>query len=137
MSEEQDQKNNESSENNDCDNCIIDYLNNKEKCSECNLDFKDLKCIGGQPGCNNYVNGYKDVEEVGCCEECDKYIDENPYDPYWEQMANEFSSSKEYKKLKQKKLLDNENEYEKAYQKYCDNYESWYIMRRRMAKKDK
>ena len=35
MSEEHDQQNNE--ESNNCDNCIIDYLNNKEKCSEWSL----------------------------------------------------------------------------------------------------
>jgi len=120
----------------DCDKCIIDYNNEKTECSECKLDFKKLKCIGGQPDCNNYVNGYKDVDGDGCCEDCDKYIDENPYDPYWEHMANEFTSSKEYKELKKKKLVNNEDEYEKAYQKYQDNYESWYDMRRRMAKKN-
>ena len=51
-------------------------------------------------------------------------------------MANEFTSSKEYKELKKKKLVNSEDEYEKAYQKYQDNYESWYDMRRRMAKKN-
>ena len=120
----------------DCDKCIIDYNKGETECSECKLDFKKLKCIGGQPGCTNYVNGYKDVDGNGCCEDCDKYIDDNPYDPYWEHMANEFTSSKEYKELKKKKLVNNEDEYEKAYQKYQDNYESWYDMRRRMAKKN-
>ena len=124
-----------SEDNIDCDNCSIDYNNGKELCSICNFDLKKLKCVGGLPKCTNYLNGYKDVEGVACCEECDKYIDENPYDPYWEIMENEFSSSKEYKELKKKKLLNNEIAYEKAYQKYQDNYESWPSMRRRMAKK--
>jgi hypothetical protein len=134
MSEEKEQT---EMEENDCDICIEDYLNDKKVCSLCNFDFTKLQCVGGQPDCKNYLNGYKDVESCCCCEECDKYIDENPYDPYWEQMANEFTSSKEYKNLKRRKLVDNEVEYEKAYQKYCDNYESWYDMRRRMAKKEK
>jgi len=116
----------------DCDNCSTDYINQKEIFSMwsllqapdssvsafgtslpgiyCNFDLKKLKCVGGLPKCTNYLNGYKDIEGVACCEECDKYIDENPYDPYWEIMDNEFSSSKEYKELKKKKLLNNEIE---------------------------
>lgn len=50
-------------------------------------------------------------------------------------MANDFSSSPEYKQLKKQKLLKNEKAYEAAYEKYQENYESWYDMRRRMAGK--
>ena len=95
------------------------------------------RCKGGQPGCKKFIKGYEDVEGVGCCEECDRYIDENPYDPYWEHMSNEFESSKEYKELKKKKLLEDNDEYEKAYEKYQENYEKWPDMRRRMAREDK
>jgi hypothetical protein len=95
------------------------------------------RCKGGQPGCKKFIKGYEDVEGVGCCEACDQYIDENPYDPYWEHMANEFESSKEYKELKKKKLLEDNDAYEKAYEKYQENYEKWPDMRRRMAREDK
>jgi len=87
------------------------------------------RCEGGQPTCKNFVGDYKDVEGVGCCKECDDYIDENPYDPYWEQMEQAFSDSKEYKLLEK----NNDDAYEKAYQKFQLNYEPWPIMRRRMA----
>jgi len=53
------------------------------------------KCQGGLPNCKNYIGDYKDVEGVGCCEQCDKYVDDNPYDPYWEQMEQLFEDSKE------------------------------------------
>ena len=76
------------------------------------------RCQGGLLACKNWVGEYKDVEGVGCCEKCDAYVDENPYDPYWEQMEQDFSSSKEY---------------EEAYQKFQEQYESWPVMRRRMA----
>jgi hypothetical protein len=101
------------------------------------------RCKGGQPGCNKFIKGYEDVEGVGCCEECDRYIDENPYDPYWEHMANdfEFESTNEYKKLQEKNLLEDndayDKAYEKAYEKYQENYEKWPDMRRRMAREDK
>jgi hypothetical protein len=95
------------------------------------------KCSGGLPSCKSYVGDYKDVDGVGCCEKCDKYVDENPYDPYWEQMEQEFSSSEEYEELEKNNLLENEAAYEKAYEKFQANYESWPDMRRRMAKKSK
>lgn len=51
------------------------------------------RCKGGQPGCKKFIKGYEDVEGVGCCEECDRYIDENPYDSqennyviFWERL---------------------------------------------------
>ena len=91
------------------------------------------RCQGGQPKCKNYVGDYKDVEGVGCCEHCDKYIDENPYDPYWEQMDQDFEFSKEYEELAAKNLLEDHDAYEKAFEKYQENYEPWPIMRRRMA----
>jgi hypothetical protein len=91
------------------------------------------KCRGGQDNCKNYVGDYKDVDGVGCCEACDKYVDENPYDPYWEHMDNEFEDSEEYAELKKKNLLEDNYAYEKAYMKYQANYESWPDMRRRMA----
>lgn len=120
----------------DCEQCLIDFRSNKTHCSSCNLDVKLLKCRGCYRDCNNYLEGYKDIDDCGCCKSCDDYIDENPDDPYWEQMANEFSSSKEYKELKRKKKLDDNDAYEVAYEKYQNNYESWPKMRRRMAKKD-
>jgi hypothetical protein len=43
---------------------------------------RNKRCKGGLSSCKKYVGNYKDVEGVGCCEECDKYVDENPYDPY-------------------------------------------------------
>jgi len=95
------------------------------------------KCRGGLLNCNNYVGEYKDVDCVGCCEQCDKYVDDNPYDPYWEHMEQEFSYSEEYKALVNNDLLDNYTEYERAFEKYQANYESWPDMRRRMAKKKK
>jgi hypothetical protein len=91
------------------------------------------KCEGGQPDCKNYVGDYKDVEGVGCCEECDKYVDENPYDPYWEQMEQLFEDSKEYEELEKNNLLEDYDAYEKAFEKYQETYEPWPIMRRRMA----
>ena len=95
------------------------------------------KCKGGQLNCKNYVGLYKDVEGVGCCELCDKYIDENPYDPYYEQMQESFSNSIEYEELEKNNLLDDYDAYERAYEKYTEKYESWPMMRRRMAKKNK
>lgn len=93
-------------------------------------------CSGGLPDCKNYVDKYKDVDGVGCCEECDKYIDENPYDPYWEQMEDQFSDSKEYKELEKNGLLENCDAYEKAFEKYQASYEPWPVMRRRFAKRN-
>jgi len=95
------------------------------------------RCQGGFANCKNYVGDYKDVEDVGCCEQCDKYIDDNPYDPYWEQMEQAFEFSKEYQELKEQNLLDNYDAYEKAFERFQEAYESWPSMRRRMATKKK
>lgn len=94
------------------------------------------RCQGGQSKCKNYVGEYKDVEGVGCCEQCDTYIDKNPYDPYWEQMEHAFEFSKEYEELAAKDLLEDHDAYEKAFEKYQESYEPWPIMRRRMAAKN-
>jgi len=91
------------------------------------------KCSGGLPKCKNYVGDYKDVEGVGCCLQCDIYIDDNPYDPYWEQMEYNFSNTKEYEELEKNGLLEDNDAYEKAFEKYQETYESWPVMRRRMA----
>jgi len=80
------------------------------------------------------VGDYKDVDGVGCCEACDIEVDENPYDPYWEQMANEFEGSPEYEELERLNLVDDADAYELAYAKYQQNYEPWPQMRRRMAR---
>jgi hypothetical protein len=95
------------------------------------------RCQGGLAACKNYVGDYKDVEGVGCCEQCDKYVDDNPYDPYWEHMDNGFGNSKEYEELEKNNLLEDNDAYEKAFEKYQENYEKWPDMRRRMAKKAK
>jgi len=92
------------------------------------------KCRGGQPNCKNYVGEYKDVESVGCCEECDKYIDNHPYDPYWEHMNNDFENSKEHEELEKNGLLQDPDVYQDAYERYVQYYESWPAMRRRMVK---
>ncbi|NDA89945.1 MAG: hypothetical protein EBY20_03440 [Alphaproteobacteria bacterium] len=94
------------------------------------------KCRGGQPNCKNYIGDYKDVDGVECCEQCDKYIDDNPYDPYWEHMEQDFSSSPECEELEKKGLLEDCDAYEKAFEKFQADYEPWPIMRRRMAKKE-
>jgi hypothetical protein len=95
------------------------------------------KCRGGFPDCKIYIGDHKDVDGVGYCETCDKYIDENPWDPYWEHMENEFEDSKEYAELEKNGLLDDYDAYEKAFEKYQQNYEPWPVMRRRMANTDK
>jgi len=95
------------------------------------------RCRGGLPNCKNYVGDYKDVEDVGCCETCDKHVDDNPYDPYWEQMDQAFGDSIEYEELESNNLLEDNNAYEKAYEKFQETYESWPIMRRRMALEEK
>jgi hypothetical protein len=92
------------------------------------------RCSGGLANCKKYVGNYKDVENVGCCEQCDKYIDDNPYDPYWEWMDQEFGESKEYEELEKSGLVEDSDAYEKAYEKFQETYESWPVMRRRMAK---
>jgi hypothetical protein len=90
------------------------------------------RCSGGLPECKKYIGDYKDVEGVGCCEECDKYIDENPYDPYWEHMEQDFGESKEYEELKQKGLIEDYDAYQKVFEKFQETYEPWPVMRRRM-----
>ena len=91
------------------------------------------KCSGGLAKCKNYVGDYKDVEGVGCCEQCDKYVDENPYDPYWENMEQDFGNSKEYEKLERRGLLEDYDAYQEAFERYQESYEPWPDMRRRMA----
>jgi hypothetical protein len=91
------------------------------------------KCQGGLPACKNYVGDYKDVEGVGCCEQCDKYVDENPYDPYWEQMEKKFGDSPEYAELEKNNLVEDTDAYEKAFEQFQATYEDWPTMRRRMA----
>lgn len=93
------------------------------------------KCKGGQPNCKNYVGDYKDVDDVGCCEQCDKYVDENPYDPYWDHMQQDFENSEEYEELEKKGLLDDINVYDALFERFQEKYEPWPVMRRRMAKK--
>jgi len=93
------------------------------------------KCRGGLDKCKNYIGNYKDVEGIGCCEQCDKCVDENPYDPYWEHMEQEFENSDEYKELEEKGLLEDGDSCDAAYKKYHKSYEPWPIMRRRAAKK--
>ena len=88
------------------------------------------RCSGGQPKCRNFVGDYIDVEGVGCCKQCDDYIDDNPYDPYWEHMEQDFANSKECEELDK----EDYEAYEKAFEIYQANYESWPDMRRRMAK---
>ena len=95
------------------------------------------KCRGGRDKCPNMVGDYKDVDGVGCCEDCDREVDENPYDPYWEQMANEFEGSPEYQELQRLNLVDDSDAYELAYSKYQRNYEPWPQMRRRMAREER
>jgi hypothetical protein len=107
----------------------------KEKEKEKTKRIYRKKCIGGLDKCKNYIGNYKDVEGIGCCEQCDKYVDENPYDPYWEQMEQEFENSDEYKELEEKGLLEDGDSYEVAFEWFQKSYEPWPIMRRRMAKK--
>ena len=95
------------------------------------------RCSGGLATCKNFIGDYKDVEGVGCCEQCDKYVDENPYDPYWEHMEQAFGDSKEYEFLEINGLVEYSDAYEKAYEKFQETYEPWPEMRRRMAKKNK
>ena len=95
------------------------------------------KCCVGFDGCKIYRDDYKDVEGIGCCESCDKYIDENPWDPYWEHMEQEIGDSEEYAELEKAGLVEDYDAYEKAFEKYQANYEKWPDMRRRMAKESK
>jgi hypothetical protein len=48
-------------------------------------------------------------------------------------MDQAFEFSKEYEELVAKNLLEDHDAYEKAFEKYQENYEPWPIMRRRMA----
>ena len=93
--------------------------------------MRGKRCSGGQPNCKNYVGNYKDVEDVGCCKTCDDYIDENPYDPYWEQMEQAFGETKEAEAAR---LTEDADAYESAFEKFQETYEPWPDMRRRMAK---
>ena len=116
-------------------NFDIDMEKEKEQQQKTKRVYRK-KCQGGLPKCKNYIENYKDVDGVGCCEQCDKYVDENPYDPYWEQMEQAFEYSKEYEELKGQNLLEECDRYEKAFEKYQESYEPWPVMRRRMAKKN-
>ncbi len=40
-----------------------------------------------------------DADGERYCDSCDKYLDQNPWDPYWEHMHTDFGESKEYKEL--------------------------------------
>jgi hypothetical protein len=102
-----------------------------------NTEMRGKRCSGGQPNCRNFIGNYKDVDDVGCCKQCDDYIDENPYDPYWEQMEQAFGDSLEYEEAEKGGLLEHVGGYEKAFEKFQETYEPWPIMRRRMAKKNK
>jgi len=91
------------------------------------------KCSGGLANCRNYLGDYKDVEGVGCCKQCDKYVDENPYDPYWEHMEQDFGNSDECAELEKRGLLEDYDAYQDAFERYQESYEPWPDMRRRMA----
>lgn len=91
------------------------------------------RCEGGLAKCKNYIGDYKDVEGVGCCEQCDRYVDENPYDPYWEQMEQNFGNSDEFVELEKRGLLEDDDAYQDAFERYQESYEPWPIMRRRMT----
>lgn len=93
--------------------------------------MRGKRCSGGQPNCKKYVGNYKDIDDVGCCKTCDDYIDENPYDPYWEQMEQAFGDSKEAEAAR---LTEDAYAYEKAFEQFQKTYEPWPDMRRRMAK---
>jgi hypothetical protein len=94
------------------------------------------KCRGGLPKCKNYIGNYRDVDGVGCCEQCDKYVDENPYDPYWELLLQDFENSEAYAELEKNNLIEDADAYDEAYEKFQESYEPWPVMRRRMAKKN-
>jgi hypothetical protein len=74
------------------------------------------RCRGGLPNCKNYIGDYTDVDGVNCCKQCDDYVDQNPYDPYWEQMEESFSLSKGYEELEKNNLLEDSYAYEKAFE---------------------
>ena len=52
-------------------------------------------------------------------------------------MEQQFEHSKEYEELKQNNLLEDHDAYEKAFEQYQATYESWPVMRRRMAQRAK
>jgi hypothetical protein len=101
------------------------------------LKTRKKNCVGGFPWCKTYIGGFKDVDGAGYCGSCDKCVDRNPWDPYWEHMNNEFGESGEYKELEKAGLVEDTDAYDKAYEKYRKNYEKWPDMRRRMAKEAK
>jgi hypothetical protein len=55
----------------------------------------------------------------------------------WEQMSQDFENSEEYAELEGKNLLEDSDTYDAAYEKFQESYESWPVMRRRMAQKNK
>jgi hypothetical protein len=101
------------------------------------LNTSPKNCVGGFPGCKSCIGDYMDVDGEGYCDSCDKYIDQNPWDAYWEHMHNDFGESKEYKELEKAGLVEDSDAYDKARGKYVKNYEKWPDMRRRMAKERK
>jgi len=50
-------------------------------------------------------------------------------------MEQAFEDSKEYEDLEKQNLLEDYDAYEKAFEKFKESYESWPVMRRRMANK--
>jgi hypothetical protein len=49
-------------------------------------------------------------------------------------MQDAFGNTKEYKELEKVGLLEDNDAYEKAFEKFQETYEPWPVMRRRMAK---
>jgi hypothetical protein len=52
-------------------------------------------------------------------------------------MQDAFGNTKEYEELKKAGLLEDNDVYEKAFEKFQETYEKWPDMRRRMAKCNK
>ena len=52
-------------------------------------------------------------------------------------MSQDFENSEEYAELEGKNLLEDSDTYDAAYEKFQESYESWPVMRRRMAQKNK
>ena len=63
------------------------------------LNTGPKNCVGGFSGCKSCTGDYMDVDGERSCDSCDKYLDQNPWDPYWEHMHTDFGESKEYKEL--------------------------------------
>jgi hypothetical protein len=63
------------------------------------LNTGPKNCVGGFSGCKSCTGDYMDADGERYCDSCDKYLDQNPWDPYWEHMHTDFGESKEYKEL--------------------------------------